>query len=267
MPSTFLENDHAAANIYDLEDRFCFGCKKSVMNKKDDLVVAFGQSFFHLDCFCCAKCANKVTKNTNLLLLSDGSPICANCSYSCGICKLPILDEAIVSGDDAYHAHCFKCKLCKNRIEELIFAKTRNSIYCMNCHNDRIAKIHERARRKRERELGRHLFVDSTGPIKSQKRLAGDFHQAVDGQSGTQQPENPNAPRPPLEHQDSLTVPGADGRTLHHQPSTESLVLQLNVPADPESAANDSISSSLQCKPLITFSFHQYIELLLASAY
>ena len=110
------------------------------------------QSFFHVDCFKCAKCGDQVTADTNLLLLSDGSPICANCSYSCNICNLPILDEAIMTGDDSYHAHCFKCKVCKTRIDELVFAKTSQGIYCMNCHNERMAKIRRHAQKKRERE-------------------------------------------------------------------------------------------------------------------
>ncbi|KAI0329698.1 RhoGAP-domain-containing protein [Cubamyces sp. BRFM 1775] len=114
---------------------------------------AFSQSFFHVDCFKCAKCGNQVTADTNLLLLSDGSPICANCSYSCNVCKQPILDEAIMTGDDSYHAHCFKCKVCKNRIDELVFAKTRQGIYCMNCHNERVARSRRhQARKQEERE-------------------------------------------------------------------------------------------------------------------
>lgn len=99
---------------------------------------------------------NKVTADTNLLLLSDGSPVCANCSYSCNVCGLPILDEAIMTGDDSYHAHCFNCKVCKKRIEELVFAKTTQGIYCMDCHNARVARSRKhqerREREKRERE-------------------------------------------------------------------------------------------------------------------
>ncbi|CCM05062.1 uncharacterized protein FIBRA_07268 [Fibroporia radiculosa] len=137
------------------ENRICPGCKKSVVDENGGVVVAFGQSFFHVDCFKCAKCGNQVSADTNLLLLSDGSPICANCSYSCNICKQPILDEAIMTGDDSYHAHCFKCKVCKNRIDELVFAKTSQGIYCMNCHNERVARSRRHAQRQREREKER----------------------------------------------------------------------------------------------------------------
>ena len=110
------------------------------------------QSFFHVDCFKCAKCGNKVTADTNLLLLSDGSPVCADCSYSCNVCGMPILDEAIMTGDDAYHAHCFKCKVCHKRIEELVFAKTKQGIYCMDCHNERVARGRRHQAKQQERE-------------------------------------------------------------------------------------------------------------------
>ncbi|KAG1812065.1 uncharacterized protein BJ212DRAFT_1277185 [Suillus subaureus] len=142
----------ALNSIPSLEDRLCPGCKQYAVNENGGLVVAFGQSFFHVDCFKCAKCHQQVTADTNLLLLSDGSPICANCSYNCNVCHQPILDEAIMTGDDSYHAHCFNCKVCHNRIDELVFAKTSHGIYCMTCHNERMAKIRRHAQRKRERE-------------------------------------------------------------------------------------------------------------------
>jgi Rho-type GTPase-activating protein 1/2 len=110
------------------------------------------QSFFHIDCFKCAKCRDRVTADTNLLLLSDGQPVCSNCSYSCSVCNQPILDEAIMTGDDSYHAHCFKCRSCHNRIDELMFAKTSHGIYCMKCHHQRVARSRRHAQKQKERE-------------------------------------------------------------------------------------------------------------------
>ncbi|KIP11643.1 hypothetical protein PHLGIDRAFT_63457 [Phlebiopsis gigantea 11061_1 CR5-6] len=141
------------------ENRTCPGCKNSVVTENGGVVVAFGQSYFHIDCFKCAKCHQQVTADTNLLLLSDGSPVCANCSYCCNVCGQPILDEAIMTGDDSYHAHCFNCKVCKKRIEELVFAKTSQGIYCMPCHSERVARSRrhlekkERERREREKQM------------------------------------------------------------------------------------------------------------------
>ncbi|KAI0820004.1 RhoGAP-domain-containing protein [Trametes gibbosa] len=167
------------------EDRCCPGCKKSVVDENGGVVVAFGQSFFHVDCFKCAKCGNQVTADTNLLLLSDGSPICANCSYSCNVCKLPILDEAIMTGDDSYHAHCFKCKVCKNRIDELVFAKTRQGIYCMDCHNERVARSrrHQARKQERERELERERAAQAAADGRSGS-VNGRQGDSREGQNG-----------------------------------------------------------------------------------
>lgn len=134
------------------------------------LILPFhSQSFFHVDCFKCAKCGDKVTADTNLLLLSDGSPICANCSYCCNVCKLPILDEAIMTGDDSYHAHCFKCKVCGNRIDELVFAKTSQGIYCMNCHNQRVARSRRRHQEKKAAQAAANGTIGSSGGGRSRE--------------------------------------------------------------------------------------------------
>ncbi|TFK75276.1 RhoGAP-domain-containing protein [Pluteus cervinus] len=165
-----------------LDDRICPGCRLSLVSEQGGLVVAFGQSFFHVDCFKCAKCGNKVTADTNLLLLSDGSPICANCSYSCNVCHQPILDEAIMTGDDSYHAHCFKCKVCKNRIDELVFAKTTQGIYCMNCHNERMIKIRRYTQKKAERE--REKALNSSTSSRSREQDA-RHHPEISGHGST----------------------------------------------------------------------------------
>lgn len=54
-----------------------------------------------MNSFRCAKCHNLVEVESNLLLRSDGSPICENCSYNCHICQKPIVDEAIMTGKSA----------------------------------------------------------------------------------------------------------------------------------------------------------------------
>lgn len=134
------------------------------------------QSFFHVDCFKCAKCGDQVTADTNLLLLSDGSPICANCSYSCNVCHQPILDEAIMTGDDSYHAHCFKCKVCHSRIDELVFAKTSQGIYCMNCHNERMIKVRKHAQRKAEKQRS----AGAGGSSRAREQETHNHHREVD---------------------------------------------------------------------------------------
>lgn len=46
-----------------------------------DLLIVLRNGLWHVECFRCAKCNDKVSADTNLLLLADGSPICGNCSY------------------------------------------------------------------------------------------------------------------------------------------------------------------------------------------
>lgn len=111
--------------------------------------------------FKCARCASLVSPDTSLLLLSDGSPVCAACTYTCNICSLPITDEAIMTEDEAYHASCFVCRSCKKVIETMVVARTKAGIYCMSCHGQRVARSRryaekkERAKREKERERER----------------------------------------------------------------------------------------------------------------
>ncbi|KAK3838795.1 MAG: hypothetical protein J3R72DRAFT_181907 [Linnemannia gamsii] len=128
------------------QDPVCLGCHRSI---EEGSVVAFGEGLWHVQCFRCAKCKNRVECDSNLLLLSDGSPICEQCSYNCNSCRRPILDEAIMTGDEAYHADCFRCIQCESKIDDLVFAKTSQGIYCMKCHQER--KEAKRIREERER--------------------------------------------------------------------------------------------------------------------
>ncbi|KAI8883425.1 RhoGAP-domain-containing protein [Backusella circina FSU 941] len=109
----------------------CQGCSKSI---EEGAVVAFGEALFHVNCFVCAKCKERVNNQTNLLLLDDGRPVCDNCSYSCVLCHQVIRDEAIMTGDKAYHTECFKCSSCKNKIDDLIFTQTTKGIFCTKCY-------------------------------------------------------------------------------------------------------------------------------------
>jgi len=59
-----------------------------------------------------------------------------------------------MTGDESYHASCFACRTCGRHIGELVFAKTSQGIYCMGCHNERVARSkrykQDRQRRKLE---------------------------------------------------------------------------------------------------------------------
>ncbi|KAI7898674.1 uncharacterized protein BX663DRAFT_555564 [Cokeromyces recurvatus] len=125
----------------------CQGCSYLI---EEGAVVAFGDSLFHVKCFICAKCKECVDDKTNLLLLEDGRPVCDNCSYNCTVCHEVIRDEAIMTGEKAYHSHCFKCISCCKKIEDLIFTQTAKGIYCTACHEKRKA---EKKRRKNKTNI------------------------------------------------------------------------------------------------------------------
>jgi hypothetical protein len=81
-----------------------------------------------------------------------------------------------MTGDDSYHAHCFKCKVCTKRIDELVFAKTSQGIYCMDCHNERMIKIRKHAQKKAERERA----GGGSGSSRSREQQARNFHRDQD---------------------------------------------------------------------------------------
>ncbi|GAA5832784.1 hypothetical protein JCM11251_005762 [Rhodosporidiobolus azoricus] len=157
----------------------CNACKEGLDETLDNTVVSFGKYLFHR----CAKCHNLVEHNTNLLLLSDGSPVCENCSYICSVCQKPIHNEAIVTGDESYHADCFRCRSCSNKIEELIFAKTNQGIWCMSCHNERVARTRKHAEAKRNRQARKEK--EAAGGSLSGTRRREDGSMSAGAGSGT----------------------------------------------------------------------------------
>ena len=100
---------------------------------------------WHIDCFRCGTCATILDSNANILLLSDGSLICNDCTYNCSICTKKIDDLAILTGDQAFCASCFKCRNCKKKIENLKYARTSQGIFCMQCHESLMARRKKRA--------------------------------------------------------------------------------------------------------------------------
>ena len=85
--------------------------------------------------------------DANLLLLGDGSLICNNCTYSCNHCGNKIEDLAILTGDQAFCANCFRCRNCKRKIENLRYARTSQGIFCMSCHESLMARRRKKSKK------------------------------------------------------------------------------------------------------------------------
>lgn len=101
---------------------------------------------WHIDCFRCNTCGTLLDSDANLLLLGDGSLICNNCTYSCNACGNKIEDLAILTGDQAFCASCFRCRNCKRKIENLRYARTSQGIFCMSCHESLMARRRKKAK-------------------------------------------------------------------------------------------------------------------------
>ncbi|GAA5998552.1 hypothetical protein JCM5350_002921 [Sporobolomyces pararoseus] len=219
----------------------CNACKGGLEETQDNTVVSFGKYLFHR----CAKCHNLVEHDTNLLLLSDGSPVCENCSYICSVCSKPIHNEAIVTGDESYHAECFRCRSCSQKIEELIFAKTTQGIWCMSCHNERVARTRKHAEAKRSRKEktgeGSSKSISSSSRSKGERehrdrdrdREKSREHQSHQHQhysstttTTSETPVRPLPPSPsPLNHNESSSshrrIKTTPGDAPRHSPSVD----------------------------------------------
>ncbi|KJZ79198.1 hypothetical protein HIM_01349 [Hirsutella minnesotensis 3608] len=128
----------------DADDVFpCKGCGEILEEGK---AFELSGNRWHLDCFRCNTCGTLLDSDANLLLLGDGSLICNNCTYSCSACGNKIEDVAILTGDQAFCATCFRCRNCKRKIENLRYARTSQGIFCMGCHETLMARRRKKSK-------------------------------------------------------------------------------------------------------------------------
>ncbi|KAI0017516.1 hypothetical protein F4780DRAFT_589700 [Xylariomycetidae sp. FL0641] len=150
----------------DGEDVFpCKGCGEILEEGK---AFELAGNRWHLNCFRCNTCGTLLDSDANLLLLGDGSLICNNCTYSCSACGDKIEDLAILTGDQAFCATCFRCRNCKRKIENLRYARTSQGIFCMSCHESLMARRRKKSKaaaqaKSREKESS-PMVVDKSLP-------------------------------------------------------------------------------------------------------
>ncbi|KAI9846570.1 MAG: Rho-type gtpase-activating protein [Sclerophora amabilis] len=133
----------------------CKGCGEILEEGK---AFELAGNRWHIDCFRCNTCCTLLDSDANLLLLGDGSLICNNCTYSCNACGNKIEDLAILTGDQAFCASCFRCRNCKRKIDNLRYARTSQGIFCMSCHESLMAR-----RRKKSRAAAAQQKLGSNG--------------------------------------------------------------------------------------------------------
>ncbi|PQE23225.1 hypothetical protein CJF31_00006957 [Rutstroemia sp. NJR-2017a BVV2] len=142
---------------------------------------------WHLNCFRCNTCGTLLDSDANLLLLGDGSLICNNCTYSCSACNNKIEDLAILTGDQAFCATCFRCRNCKRKIENLRYARTSQGIFCMTCHESLMAR-----RRKKSRAAANAKKKDDQSPMLVDKSLPALPPNAVPSSAFSPERESPD---------------------------------------------------------------------------
>lgn len=130
----------------DAEAEDVFPCKGCGQILEEGKAFELAGNRWHLDCFRCNTCNTLLDSDANLLLLGDGSLICNNCTYSCSACGNKIEDLAILTGDQAFCATCFRCRNCKRKIENLRYARTQHGIFCMNCHESLMARRRKKSK-------------------------------------------------------------------------------------------------------------------------
>ncbi|EOA86207.1 uncharacterized protein SETTUDRAFT_47563 [Exserohilum turcica Et28A] len=130
-----------------IDDEIVYPCKGCGEILEEGKAFELAGNRWHIDCFRCNTCGTLLDSDANLLLLGDGSLICNNCTYSCNHCGNKIEDLAILTGDQAFCANCFRCRNCKRKIENLRYARTSQGIFCMSCHESLMARRRKKSKK------------------------------------------------------------------------------------------------------------------------
>jgi len=158
-------DDFIESPVGDGEDIFpCKGCGEILEEGK---AFELAGNRWHLNCFRCNTCGTLLDSDANLLLLGDGSLICNNCTYSCSACGDKIEDLAILTGDQAFCATCFRCRNCKRKIENLRYARTSQGIFCMSCHESLMARRRKKSKAAAQAKAARDKESSPMVPEKS----------------------------------------------------------------------------------------------------
>ncbi|KAI1136969.1 RhoGAP-domain-containing protein [Hypoxylon sp. FL0543] len=191
-----------------LESDDVFPCKGCGEILEEGKAFELAGNRWHLNCFRCNTCGTLLDSDANLLLLGDGSLICNNCTYSCSACGDKIEDLAILTGDQAFCAACFRCRNCKRKIENLRYARTSQGIFCMNCHESLMARRRKKSKaaaqaKAREKDAS-PMIVDKSLPALPPNAIPPNAfsNDRVDPESDTPTELSPR-PRPAYPRNDS----------------------------------------------------------------
>ncbi|KAH3365730.1 hypothetical protein KXW94_003424 [Aspergillus fumigatus] len=212
------------------QDDVPFPCKGCGEILEEGKAFELAGNRWHIECFCCSTCGTLLDSDAHLLLLGDGSLICSNCTYSCSSCGNKIEDLAILTGEQAFCAQCFRCRNCKRKIENLRYARTSQGIFCMDCHESLM-------QRRRKKKAGVPTSKKPGPGVKLDKSLPSlppeepEPHRApndsildhyLDDATSREAPDSGRNERPPISRQhtdnqaDNLILPSSTYRSSRH---------------------------------------------------
>lgn len=190
---------------------------------------------WHIDCFRCNTCGTLLDSDANLLLLGDGSLICNNCTYSCNACGNKIEDLAILTGEQAFCASCFRCRNCKRKIENLRYARTSQGIFCMSCHESLMAR-----RRKKAKTAPRHAPAAPNGSLPQVEKALPSLPPGALRQDAF----SPDSETPPSECADTPNT-RSPRQSNHAKPRVD--VAAKNVKRDVSPLSDDARKGEFTC--------------------
>ncbi|KFX95392.1 hypothetical protein V490_03899, partial [Pseudogymnoascus sp. VKM F-3557] len=214
----------------------CKGCGEILEEGK---AFELANNRWHLDCFRCNQCHTLLDSDANLLLLGDGSLICNNCTYSCSACGNKIEDLAILTGDQAFCATCFRCRNCKRKIENLRYARTSQGIFCMSCHESLMARRRKKSKAAAAQAKAKekdNMLVDKSLPALPPSEKAAQEEKSREPNPLTELSPRPRPQYPDemsrsssrraetpdeMGHRDGLTLPTTTYRNNRHSQASD----------------------------------------------
>jgi len=95
----------------------CTSCKLSI-NNNDDLIIQLHEELYHLCCFQCVQCGNKINPKVDYILIEDGKPLCGTCIPECRACGETIVSNHVHVINKDFHEKCLLCTYCRKVIIE-----------------------------------------------------------------------------------------------------------------------------------------------------
>ncbi|RAL11118.1 putative Rho GTPase activator Rga [Aspergillus homomorphus CBS 101889] len=210
------------------QDDIPFPCKGCGEILEEGKAFELAGNRWHIECFCCSTCGTLLDSDAHLLLLGDGSLICSNCTYSCSSCGNKIEDLAILTGEQAFCAQCFRCRNCKRKIENLRYARTSQGIFCMDCHESLMQRRRKRKAAPTRKQGTPGVKLDKSLPSLPPEEMELVSH-ALDDQDAYAMPGGETSARtasaldagrghgstsrPAAENQDNLLLPSSTYRS------------------------------------------------------